>query len=368
MKRYIIILVMTILTAKFMASSIMKFMPQTAEHVFESNSFHKIITLFSNHEKDNKLQAQISMPKFKFIPPHFKTPDLRGEKLKRRQELALKLLADEAAKKIANEKKNADRRKDRKKKLEQAQSGDKKTQAVAARTYVAPLAPVIPSFKYPVAPTLELGVNIKSRPTKAPSAPATITALGSATQTADISYWMKTLLVNPSAAQFRIFLSMYKTRQITAAQYYQVVKALAASKNVAARNLAVMGASVEPQAEAFQILADETYNETDSAVQALASQHLQVYANVQYLPLMSQSLSTGDVNTKTAVTHVVDQIALIVKSSPQTITSTTKTWLTLFASDFTSYLKTGVSAQSTASLLASTQQALTDVKAALGLS
>jgi outer membrane biosynthesis protein TonB len=302
-KRLVLIIVGAVITGKLFAMAIVRFAENS--NVTSSNLGRH---LFLEKETDDQLRLN-DVPenlkitrKRKTIPAFTIRPPLPV------QPLVAKPIA-KTAEEAKEEKKEQERRKKRKKKLEE------KTNEVAKKAQQQPLPPVADQFVAPPTSSTYLGFPL---PNPSPAANTTTTTAATPTTAArpgngiNITNWIRLMTTNPSAQLMTNFENLYKNRQITEAQYYQVLDAMQISANTESRNYSVQGSNVYQNINSFKILADESQTETDPNVKQEATTYVDVYSAPADKPILQVALQSGDQYEKIVAMQLLGQLANVM--------------------------------------------------------
>jgi hypothetical protein len=309
MKRVVLIIIATAIAGKLFALLISSIVKNPAEKIKGSLFFDKI-TQEQIHQ--NKVDQQVAPTKTGVKSPQVKLPVLlpviakstkvQEEKLKKIQTVAL------AKAKAAKEK---DRRKKRRKKLED----------------IANKKPEAPKFSVQVAPQdfytqreVAYGIGGVNSTTTAPSPAKKAVAAAPALKpnvVASVNLGAITLrlLHTPNYADMTTLMKYYRDHRISQAEYYNVLNQMQAGSNVDSRRLSVMGASMEQNFDAFQVLSKESIDE-DTSARETAGQSLKAYENISALPVLSEALQGGVLVSKIMASNILNEVAKGFQATP----------------------------------------------------
>lgn len=338
MKKWILIFISTVVLANLAAHGLKKLMPETVGPVFQL--FETKNSAITTTIEDVKIKP-LEMPKNTItIKPTPVLNNLAQGKKEKKSQLV-----------VAQKEEEKKRRKKRKKKEEKAAT---KKPEISVTKLVAVEKP-----KAKVDETLGL-ISVVTGFQKKENTP--VAAATELPAKVDIQYWAKLLTEQPTSTNLKNFVALYKARKINAKDYYSVASLLQKSTNKEARRLSILASSIEPHAEAFEILANEKYNETDSELQTIANARLLVYKDAKYLSFLILPLKAGDVFAKIEAASITGQIVATFNSQPQSITAEARQSLNLIAGLLTSF-----SQNSNAQLQALSLQTLSAINRILGV-
>jgi hypothetical protein len=213
----------------------------------------------------------------------------------------------------------ADDKKDKKKDEKKDEKEAKKDEPAAAPAPVtAPAFQATGQIQYgppPAMPAYGGGV-LPPPPTANSPVGATVAAApevsygneNKSTTNTNISTWTSTLVDSPTATEMQDFVSLYTSKQVTTAQFYQVLDAMEKSSVALSRQFAVQAAGLYQTSESFQLLSDESVTETNGTIQSLAQQDLMAYGNANELSILSSALQSGDVNQELTSSSLIKTI------------------------------------------------------------
>jgi hypothetical protein len=124
----------------------------------------------------------------------------------------------------------------------------------------------------------------------------------------DISKWSDQLANHPTEALMTSFINLYRTAQITPVQYYQVLGQMQKSKVVDARKYAIAACALEQRSESFDLLASNSFSESDPQIQIITSQSLQSYQSIDDVKIFTQEISSGSIEAKLRATELLGQL------------------------------------------------------------
>jgi hypothetical protein len=226
--------------------------------------------------------------------------------------------------------KDADRRKQRQKSLEEkaAQTAQTKPPTPPAPTFAA-AAPTAPDYPASYA---GLATGAGAPPTNStttnPNATTTTqTPLGAShvstlSNNGAVSGWITLLTTDPTAAEMTSFESQYTKNAITQAEYYQVLTAMQASSNSESRNFAVQGAALYQNISSFKILADESKNESVASVASAATSDLNAYENANDITILNTAATSGDAAEQAVAKAFLQIIAGTSPGTPAGVAAT----------------------------------------------
>jgi len=79
----------------------------------------------------------------------------------------------------------------------------------------------------------------------------------------NVATWQDALVHRPTQTLMRSFISLWQKKQITDAQFYQVLTAMQKSPLLPSRTYSVQAAQIQQRYESYVIVADEAQTEAD---------------------------------------------------------------------------------------------------------
>ncbi|MDZ4678125.1 MAG: hypothetical protein SGI74_11535 [Oligoflexia bacterium] len=316
MKRLILIIIAVAVAGKLFALLITSIVHGPSEKIKGSQFFDKMT---NEQIQQNKFSPQVTQPlaKTSKVVTTFKNTPVKLNnpiKLSKTEKAQVKKVKLAQAKKVKteNEKK---RRKKRRKKLEDVaskKSSGPKFTVINTDTSDDPMSQNNNGFG--------VGAVITSTtPAPTPAKPKVKSAAtGLPTpQVGSVNVGALTIkLINtPTYADMTTIIKYYQEHRISSAEYYNVISQMQTSENVDSRRLAVMGASLEQNVNAFQALSKATIDE-DASTRETASQALKSYENITSLSIISEALVNGVLVSKITASNILNEVAKGFQANP----------------------------------------------------
>jgi len=177
----------------------------------------------------------------------------------------------------------------------------------------------------------------------------------------NVATWQDALVHRPTQTLMRSFISLWQKKQITDAQFYQVLTAMQKSPLLPSRTYSVQAAQIQQRYESYVIVADEAQTEADPTLKTISATTVKAYENISGLPILSETLSGGDLVAKT-------QAAISLKVVIQGfVTNKNQGLIQALLAPFVPILSAITKEQVPPDLLLAAQTDLSEINALLGL-